>query len=288
MPLDIVASHRALGKLARQLKMSVEEFAEGVISVADANIEQAIRLISVERGHDPREFTLVAFGGGGPVHAASLMARLEIAAVLVPPNPGVFSACGLLFADAMRDYSQTVFQPTAGRSGGEFVRLLEPLTRRAERDLSRAGAQKGRALYVMSADMRYVGQSFELNVKMQDGLEDAFHRAHEREYGYCDRNRPVEIVTVRLRVIVRGHAPRIRRKAERAGRIARDAVDGKQKMRWNGKWHDATLYRRGFLAPGDKFSGPAIVAEYSATTVVPPGFRCRVDGFENLILEKSR
>jgi len=288
MPLDMAASRRALGKLARQLKMTVEKFAEGVVAVADANIEQAIRLISVERGHDPREFTLVAFGGSGPVHAASLIAHLEIAAVLVPPNPGAFSACGLLFADAMRDYSQTVFQPTAGRSGKEFVRLLEPLKRRAERDLFRAGARKGRAIYVMSADMRYVGQSFELNVKMRDGLEEAFHRAHEREYGYCDRNRAVEIVTVRLRVIVKGHAPRIRRKAERASRIGKNAIAGTQKMRWNGKWHDATLYKRGFLAPGDRFSGPAIVTEYSATTVVPPGFRCRVDGFENLILEKSR
>jgi N-methylhydantoinase A len=288
MPLYMDASRRALGNLAGQLKMSLEEFAEGIVSVADANVEQAIRLISVECGHNPREFVLVAFGGGGPMHAASLMARLDIAAVLVPPNPGVFSACGLLFADAVRDYSQTVFQPTAGRNGKEFVKLLNPLKRRAERDLARAGVPKGEAVCVMSADMRYVGQSFELNVKMQDGLEDAFHRAHEREYGYRDRNRPVEIVTVRLRVAVKGHAPRISRKPERADKINKNAVAGSQRMRWNGKWHDAALYERNLLAPGNKFRGPAIVMEYSATTVVPPGFKCRVDSFENLILETLR
>jgi N-methylhydantoinase A len=288
MPLNMEAARRALGKLASQMRMTVEDFSEGVVSVADANIEQAIRLISVERGHDPRDFILVAFGGGGPVHAASLMARLGIPAALVPPNPGVFSACGLLFADAVRDYSHTVFKPTAGRSGEKFMRFFAPMRRSAEHDLARAEADKAKAIYAMSADMRYVGQSFELNVPMQKDLEGAFHRSHEHEYGYCDRNRPVEIVTVRLRVTVSGHAPQIAPRAEQAGMSARNAVSGRQRMRWNGKWHDATLYERGLLAPGSKLNGPAIVTEYSATTVVPPGFRCKVDGFENLILEKSR
>ena len=288
MPLDMEASRRAVAKLASQIKMRVEDFAEGIVAVADANIEQAIRLISVERGHDPREFVLVAFGGGGPVHAASLMARLDMAAVLVPPNPGVFSACGLLFADAVRDYSQTVFKRIAARSGEKFTRLFAPMMQRAERALAQAGVGKAGPIFAMSADMRYVGQSFELNVRMQSDLEDAFHRAHEAEYGYCDRKRPVEIVTVRLRVTVPAHALRIAPKPYVPRRTGKNAVAGRQRMRWNGKWHNATLYDRRLLAPGNKLSGPAIVTEYSATTVVPPGFRCKVDGFENLIMEKSR
>jgi N-methylhydantoinase A len=214
--------------------------------------------------------------------------RLDMAAVLVPPNPGVFSACGLLFADAVRDYSQTVFKRIAARSGEKFTRLFAPMMQRAERALAQAGVGKAGPIFAMSADMRYVGQSFELNVRMQSDLEDAFHRAHEAEYGYCDRKRPVEIVTVRLRVTVPAHALRIAPKPYVPRRTGKNAVAGRQRMRWNGKWHNATLYDRRLLAPGNKLSGPAIVTEYSATTVVPPGFRCKVDGFENLIMEKSR
>jgi N-methylhydantoinase A len=237
IPLDRDASHQAVGKLASQAKMRLEEFAEGIVAVADSGVEQALRLISVERGHDPWEFLLVAFGGAGPVHAASLMTRLGISALLVPPNPGVFSACGLLFADTVRDYSQTVFQPTGGLRGGYFFYLLDPLKRKADSDLARAGMKKEDIQYLMSAGMRYMGQSFTLNIRMQKGIEEAFHAAHEHEYGYCDRSRPVEIVTVRLRAIVKGHRRRTRRRTMRIGSRGEQARAGTQKMRWGGKWH---------------------------------------------------
>jgi N-methylhydantoinase A len=289
MPLDVAASRRALKKLAARMKMSVEEFAEGVVAVADANVEQAVRLISVERGHDPREFVLVAFGGAGPVHAASVMGRLDIGAVLVPQNPGVLSACGLLFADAIRDYSQTVFERTAGRRGADFHRLLEPLVKRAEGDLAGERDAKGPVEYLMSADMRYAGQSFELNVAMQDDIEEGFHRAHEREYGYCDRGRAVEIVTVRLRAIARRAAPRlVPRPIPKNCDIKGSDPFISQFLRWRGKRYEAGVYRREMLRPGEKFAGPALVVEYSATTVVPPGCECGVDGRKNLIIKRAQ
>ncbi len=287
MPLDAQASREAVEKLAARLKMTRDEFAQGIVAVADSNVEQALRLISVERGYDPREFLLVAFGGAGPLHAASLMARLDISGVLVPPNPGVFSACGLLFADTVRDYSKTVFQPTGGLRGGYFFYLFDPLKRRADSDLARAGVSIDQGQYLMSADMRYVGQSFELNVTMQKGLEEAFHKAHEHEYGYCDRGRPVEIVTVRLRAIVREHRRRMRRRTMRVGGVDSRARLGTQKMSWAGKWHKAGLYDRTKLLPGNSLPGPAIVGEYSATTIVPPGCTCKVDGYNNLIIQKE-
>lgn len=287
MPLNVEASKRALEDLGKKAQMEALPLAEGISEIADANVEQAVRLISVERGYDPREFLLVAFGGAGPLHAASLMARLGIGAALVPPNAGVFSACGLLFADTVRDYSQTVFQPTGGLRGGYFFYLFDPLKRRADSDLSQAGVKRDSVEYRMSADMRYVGQSFELNVRMQKGLEEAFHLAHEHEYGYCDRSRAVEIVTIRLRAIVRGAKHRMRRRTLRIGGETEQASVGQQRMRWSGKWHDVSVYDREKLLPGNTLEGPALVAEYSATTLVPPGYGCRLDGYNNLVIERG-
>ncbi len=288
MALDIEASRRAVSRLASSAGLESEKLAEGIVAVADANVERAVRLISVERGHNPGEFLLVAFGGAGPVHAASIMMRLGLGAVLVPPDPGVFSACGLLYADIVRDYSRTVFQPTGGLRGGYFFYLFDPLKRRADSDLARAGVKKEEAQYIMTADMRYVGQSFELNVKMQKGLEDAFHEAHEREYGYCDRGRPVEIVTVRLRALVKGSSRRPRRKTHIIGSSAEHARTGTQKTVWSGKRRRAYVYDRAQLQPGNKLAGPALISEYSATTVVSPDCVCRVDGFNNLLIERRK
>jgi len=287
MPLDFEAAQTALENLALQANMKSDELAEGIVEVADSSVEQAIRLISVERGYDPREFMLVAFGGAGPIHAASIMERLEIGAVLIPPNPGVFSACGLLFADTVRDYSQTVFQSTSGLRGGYFFYLLEPLKRKADSDLARMGLSIDEVEYLMSADMRYMGQSFELNVRMQKGLEKAFHREHEHEYGYSDPGRPVEIVTVRLRTIVRSIKKRMRRRTMRMGMPSESAFVGMQKMCRKREWHETKLVDRAALLPGNVVPGPAIICEYSSTTVVPPECECRMDGYSNLIIERK-
>ena len=288
MALNLEASRRYVNELASAAEIEPEKLAEGIVAVADANVERAVRLISVERGHDPNEFLLVAFGGAGPVHAANIMTRLGLGAVLVPPDPGVFSACGLLYADIVRDYSRTVFQPTGGLRGGYFFYLFDPLKRNADSDLARAGVRKEDAQYIMTVDMRYVGQSFELNVKMQKGLEEAFHKAHEHEYGYCDRSRSVEIVTVRLRALVKGTRRRPRRKTHIIGSSADHARTGSQKMIWNGKRRRAHVYDRAQLQPGNKLAGPALVMEYSATTVVPPTCVCRIDGFNNLLIERKK
>ena len=182
---------------------TVEEFAAGILRVIDTEMEKAIRVISVERGHDPREFTLVAFGGGGPLHACSLARALRISCVLVPAMPGVLSAVGILLADTVRDYSRTVMLP--GEAVERSGKIYAELERRGSAGICRRGSDRAGH---RSMDVRYRGQGYELDVPYDDALSDAgldaFHRLHQQRYGFCDAERPVEIVNLRLRMIAAG------------------------------------------------------------------------------------
>ncbi|PYX89579.1 MAG: 5-oxoprolinase [Acidobacteria bacterium] len=262
-------------------KLSLEQFASGVVRVVNATMEKAIRVVSVERGYDPREFTLVAFGGAGGLHACDLADALGIPQVIVPALPGALSAFGILVTDVVKDYSRTVLW----RAGAVLPRTDMEREFRRLRDLAEEGFRKERwprgVRYQSSVDIRYRGQGYEINVPFSDKLLASFHAEHARRYGYSHPGREVEIVTLRLRANLKSSQAKLTVQSSRAK--TKSAVQ-KTSVVFLGKAVNALVYDRDSLRPGKKYPGPAVVTEYSATTVVPPRLRFWVDSAENLII----
>ncbi|MCU1270190.1 MAG: 5-oxoprolinase (ATP-hydrolyzing) [Acidobacteriaceae bacterium] len=257
---------------------SVQQFAAGILQLAEAEMEKAIRLISVERGHDPREFTLVAFGGAGPLHACSLARALGIPRVLVPAMPGALSALGILGADVVRDYSRTVMTSAVDR-------LLD----KHFSDLEANGCAEFKTegmigISTRSADLRYAGQGYEINVPAGPEMLARFHEAHRKRYGHSDKNRHVEVVNVRVRMIAASEQIKFPQ-MQKGGPSSDHAALKKKNVMFANEWMDTTVLDRNLLFPGNIFKGPAIVHEYSATTVVPPGCMAKVDSYSNLVIE---
>ena len=257
---------------------SVEEFAAGIVRLSEAAMEKAIRVISVERGHDPREFTLVSFGGAGPLHACALARALRIPRVLVPQMPGALSALGILMSDAVKDYSRTVM---LGPDAALLERYFRELQQRGEKEMRAEGLK---AVAMRYADVRYAGQGFELSVPFGRDFVKRFHQAHRRRYGYADEQRRVEVVNVRVRMVASSEPVPFPRKKVAPGN-GKQAVVKQGRVVFDGRASKAPVYDRASLRPGDTFAGPAIVAEYSATTVLPPRCRARVDERENIVIE---
>lgn len=277
----------ALERFAAELGLSTVATAEGILAVANATMERAIRVISMERGHDPRDFTLVCFGGAGAMHAADLARNLGIPRILVPQAAGILSALGMLLADYVRDYSQTLLLPLLGLDPAILEAAFGDLEKKANHEYLEEGFAAEGVITERSVDMRYVGQGFELDVPASDNLAEQFHHRHEKRYGYSDPERPVEIVNVRIRAVARTEKPSLP-EGETVGEDASQAVLGDHEMVFFSENLPAKLVARSKLSPGNRFAGPALVVEYSTTTVVPPDFHCRVDRWNNLILEPVR
>jgi N-methylhydantoinase A len=283
-------------------RLTLDQFADGVIRVVNATMEKAIRVVSVERGRDPREFVLVAFGGAGGLHASALAEALGIPQVIVPALPGALSALGILASDVVKDYSRTVLWRVAGEI--PLVRLKQEfaeLEKRAATVFEQEG-WPGRAGYERSVDVRYRGQGYELSIPLSKNLLKEFEREHRRRYGYIHPNREVELVTLRLRAVVK--SPRLEITAAHAGRIdsrktshaVTDTLSGsgratlasfsasEVRVLFGGKKLKTKIHSRDNLHPDKKYSGPAIITEYSATTVIPPGKRFHLDRAGNLII----
>ena len=291
---------------------SVEEFAAGIVRVSEAEMEKAIRLISVERGHDPREFTLVAFGGAGPLHACSLARALDIPRVLVPAMPGALSALGILMSDVVRDYSRTVMISISAEESHLFsaqslrTLRLKAFDRRDRKEkledaeepinletgfsdleskaASEFGAEGFNGVVKRSVDLRYAGQGYEINVPFGPNMFQEFHAAHRARYGHADEGRNIEIVNVRVRIVAASEEIRIPR-AEIGDPRSDRAIVKRKSVVFDGKHLETLVLQRDLLRAGNRFEGPAIVHEYSATTVVPPGCRVEVDGYSNLIIQ---
>ena len=269
-------------RLATDLRIDPSELAHGILEIANTTMEGALRVISVERGYDPRDFCLVCFGGAGGMHAAALATVLSIPKVLVPRGAGTLSALGMLLADKVRDYSQTHLRRWHDLSSSELEELFGDLEARA-RDDQRRDAEKPEALVLeRQLDLRYVGQGYELTVPYSAAADSIFHRVHEQRYGYCDPGRSVELVNVRLRSIARTHKPELELQAIEATASADCA--GEQIMIFEGVEYRAPMLLRRDLRPGDRFDGPALFIEYGSSTVLPPGWCCDVDGLQNLVL----
>ena len=285
MALHPARARAALDRLARLLRLTPEAAAEGVVRVVNAGMERAIRRISVERGHDPRDYTLVAFGGAAGMHACELAAGLGMRRVLMPVHPGLLSAWGAATADLQRDYVHTV--RLAEPDGRELARRVRPLAARARRDLRAEGAAPARIRITVVLDVRYRGQSFDLRVPLSSRYRAAFDTAHRALYGYADEQRPVEVVNLRLIAT----APSGRRRA--AAAAAEGGGDGAEggrphRLRWNGRWRRARRYDREALPRRRSIAGPLLITEISATTVVPPDWSARVLPSGDVLLESKR
>ncbi len=266
---------------------SINEAAAGVIQLANANMERAIRRISVERGYDPRRFTLVAFGGAGPLHACELAQNLGIPRVLVPTVPGVLSALGMLAAAPTKDYSQTIMHQIGEDEVAVAAWLDEQfrqLIRRAEAEMTQEGYDPLGVKIVQNVDMRYIGQSHELTIPYRTSrLSSAFHAAHEVRYGYQRPEAEVEIVTLRVTAVAQIAQLQLQERVQEPA-AANNALLGEKQVWFKGQMMAATLYERSRLQAGHYFSGPAVVFQYDTTTIVPPAWEASVDNFENLIL----
>ena len=281
MALDAVRAHAVAGDLVRSFKLTVPELAEGVVRVANANMERALRVVSVARGHDPREFALLAFGGAGGMHACELARQLQIPTVIVPRHAGVLSALGMLLADVTKDYSTSVLRRTDSIPLPELARRFKPLLDQATHDLAREGFRRDRHVLERFIDVRYVGQSYEITLPYSVDYRRAFHQRHENLYGYSAAARPTEIVNLRVKACGITDKPNLPRSPERFVRPKPSLV---RPARFGGRMVATAFYRREELAAGARAPGPAVVTGSDATAVVPPGFAFRVDCFGNLII----
>jgi N-methylhydantoinase A len=277
MQLDNARAHRALSAIAVRSFATVEHLAEGILRVANARMESALRRVSVERGHDPRTFTLLAFGGAGPLHACALAQSLGMRSVLIPNSPGALSALGILNADLRREFSRTVMLAPGSPQIASHFRALEDEARAA------CAVEGVKPILSRSADLRYRGQGFELRVDWSSNAVARFHKLHAQSYGYADPARSVEIVTLRVQAIARTPKPRVARQA--LGKSdARHAQIAAHRIFEDGRWRTAALYDRALLQPGNRIAGPAVITELSATTYLPTRWTASVDALSNLIL----
>ncbi len=277
MHLDVSRARKALSAVPTKSFASLEHLAEGILRVTNARMESALRRVSVERGHDPRTFTLLAFGGAGPLHACALATALGIRRVLVPTAPGALSALGILDADLRREFSRTVMLAPGSPQIANVFRALESEARAA------FSAEGARAILTRSADIRYHGQGFELRVDWSANAVARFHRLHAQSYGYADPTREVEIVTLRVQAVARSRKPRLTRAALRKP-DARHAQISTHRIFEDSRWRTAALYDRAMLHPGNRIAGPAVITELSATTYLPTGWTASVDALSNLVL----
>jgi N-methylhydantoinase A len=289
--LDEARARAALNKLGAEMsaaarrQVSMIEAAHGVLDVVNTNMERALRHVSVERGNDPREFTLVPFGGAGGLHAVDLARALRIPRILVPASPGALSANGVLTADVVKDQSRTVMLEAGRGVESKLAGIFDEIEKQARGDLHREGFPKNKQRHERSLAVRYKGQSFELQIKQTGGnIAGACHRAHRARYGYAQENNVVEIVSARVRsigVVDKFKGRRLKTVGAKSFAKPHNSVEtvfAQKKIR-------AGVYRREEIMAGSRLRVPCIVTEYSATTLIPAGCKAMVDTHGNLIVE---
>jgi len=293
--LDLPRTQKLIAQWLKEnnSQLSLEEFSAGVVRVVNANMEKAVRVVSIERGYDPREFSLVAFGGAGAMHACELAQSLRIPRVIVPAYPGALSALGILISDVIKDHSRTVLLRIAsdekqkgGKPKGKTLSAqLEPVFAELKHEIAaelKKEDWQGKSVFEPSCDIRYRGQGYELNLPYSADLLKRFHAEHKRRYGYSSPEKELEIVTVRMRGRVASPEKLSRLKIqEEQGALKAATAPGY----FDGKRHGTQLLPRYSIKTGRRYRGPAIITEYSATTVVPPGLVYRKDRAGNLIIE---
>jgi N-methylhydantoinase A len=299
--LDVAASRTALeAHIAEPLRMDVMAAAAGIQRIVDMRMADEVRVFAAKRGVDLSAFTLLPFGGAGAVHAAAVAEELGMRRILVPPRPGAFSALGLLCTDVVHDYIRSELRPLAEITADHAGDIFRQLERKASDELAAEGMSAADARFARELDLRYTGQGYELRTPLEglfadrltaDALaaaRDRFDERHARSHGHAAKERPVEVVSYRLRVrvAVPKYEPREAGAAPSPRPVA-NAIKGKRTVSFNGSMTDAVLYERDGLDIGAAIAGPALVEQFDATTVIPPGWTGQVDGYRNLILAKA-
>src|SRR5829696_7604405 len=284
--LDVDGARGAIEeRCAEPLGLDVTAAANGIVEIANAAMVNALHLISVQRGYDPRDFVLFGFGGAGPVHANALARDIELPTVLVPQSPGIFSATGLLTTDLKRDAAVTIMRRVDELEPRELEDAFAGLEQAGAAELAAEGLVEDAVEFVRALDLRYVGQSYELTIAAGDRLLERFHAEHDRAYGFAAPAEPVECVSLRLTSIGRIAKP--------APRFLEPAGTPRAKERRQvffaeaGGYVDCPIYDRYALGADAAFPGPAVVEEFDSTTVVHPGWAARVDPVGNLLIEKE-
>ena len=296
MTLDRQRAESLIAELASEISLSTQETALGIIRVVNANMARAIRAISQERGYDPRQFTLLPFGGAGPMHCCDLAQDLGIPRVLVPARPGILSALGVAIADIVKDYSRTVMMRGDDINRAQLDEEFHGMEGLAREELEKEGLPMDRMVPQRFLDVRYVGQSFELTIdypsptrridtaRMRRSIADSFYRAHLQRFGYADRGEAVEIVNLRLKLGLKMDKPQIVA-GQAADSGSTPALIGEAQVVFSDGSVTTHLYDRENLRTGDQISGPAIVLQMDTTVVITPGWTGTADDYGNLVLE---
>jgi N-methylhydantoinase A len=296
LQLDEEAARRAVQKIADPLGLSVEEAAEAILEIVNENMHAALRVVSVERGHDPREFGLVAFGGAGPMHANALGRLIRSKLVVLPPTPGVMSAFGFLSSDIQNEFPETYLKIAEETPASEMRERVEALIAEADEWLVGEGVEEEKRQFDLYADCRYYLQNIQIPCRFEldeltDGdsafLRSRFEEAHRQRYNFELPDSPLEIATVRVvgRGTIRGVS--LVESEDGAGEDASSAVLRNEKVFFGGEWMEAPIYERAMLRPGNAVPGPAIVAQDDTTTVIEPGYQGSVDRYGNILIEEA-
>ena len=295
MKLDVEGARKAIeSKCAKPLGLDLLEVALGIVEIANTAMVNALRRISVQRGYDPREFMLVAFGGAGPVHANRLADQLEIPRTLIPMSPGITSATGLLVTDLKHDYSNTLIQPIDELDLSAIENTYVGMETQGRTALSNEGMEENSIRFIRQVDVRYIGQSYELGIVVEPGKFDGvrrdqileeFHKEHERAYGFSAPGEPVEIVAIRLTAVGDIAKPTLREIGKTSGGVdsARRTTRSVYFAESKG-FVDCPVYDRYKLSSGDVLQGPAIIEEMDSTTIIHPEYKGDVDRYGNIFL----
>jgi len=274
MKISKELSLKTIKKLSKSFKVDEFSLAENILKVVNSNMEKAIKLISVEKGYDPREFTLISYGGAGGLHACELAKDIDTKQVVFPLNPGVFSAVGMLFADSFKDYSKGFFLNYNEINLGDLDDQYEILEKRASKELKEDNLEFERFV-----DLRYKYQSHELTIKYGQGFIDEFHSVHYKRYGFNNPDKEIEIVTIRLKAYIN----RSEYKLPKQNIVKKDIKKDKINIFIDGKRKDVDSYKREEFFPGLNFYGPCIITEETSTIYIPFGFHCHVDEYGNIL-----
>lgn len=273
--------------VAEPFDMELHEAAEAIVRVANANMGNAVRLLSISRGYDPRDFALCAFGGAGALHGAAVARELSIPTVIVPPSPGVTSALGCLLVDIQHDFSDSFMRAAESTAPAEIESAFQRIEDEARAQLTREGVEAKDMMLQRTVEMMYQGQwrSLEVSVPSKivdtDDLIEAFHEEHAREYSYSRKDAPVSLFRVAVKAI--GIVPKAEPAKTKVKTYTPEAAS-QRKVWFDGKAHDAAIYDREKMTAGATFTGPAIVEQFDSTTVVPPGMKAEVDAYMNILI----
>ena len=291
LKLEVKLARNSITELSKKLDMDPHTLSEGICKVANSNMMSAIRLATIEHGHDPRDFTIVAFGGAGGLHACHLAEELEIGRVLIPNNPGLLSAYGLSVSNFKRSYVQTELNTTKKISKKKLHDEFEKLKNIGKDELSKYRISQEKLKIVPSLDLRYIGQNLDINIEVclddlsKNGLKkpiNDFHKAYKNRCGHSFPEEDIDLVNYRLNFIVPRVLP-----VEKKSIVKQDISKEKGEIYQNNKWIKCAYLKRSSLPVGFLTSGPVVIEEPTATTFVPGGWNLKVDQNFNLIIKKK-